>query len=353
MPLGNPGDDHGFLERQTCPRDWTHGIQRQLLGIALSPATEPRLFRILGLEDSCVSNIASINDPEALDRTIQLFRPEVIFHLAAQALVRASYDDPIGTYETNVVGVVRLLEGVRRLTSVRSVVVVTSDKCYENREQIWGYRERDPLGGTIPIGASKGAAEIVARSMQRSFFKPFAPGGHSARIATVRSGNVIGGGDWSHDRLVPDIVRGILGDRTEIHLRNPNSIRPWQHVLEPLSAYLRIAEMLATGENAVDEAWNIGPNPGDARTVLDVARALIAAFGKGTIIFDTVSPRPHETHTLALDCTKANRRLDWHPRLLFEDCIRMTADWYLAWHRDVDMAAFTRSQLTHFERLGT
>jgi len=330
---------------------WLREMGAEVAGIGLPPSSQPSLFDLLQIQDHCLSTIGDINELGVLDSLIRSFEPEVIIHMAAQALVRQSYVDPVGTYETNVVGVVRLLDSARRSTALRSIVVVTSDKCYENREQIWGYREGDHLGGHDPYSGSKGAAEIAAQSMQRSFFRPFAKDGHPARIATVRAGNVIGGGDWSVDRLVPDIVRGILTDNGEVFLRNPGAIRPWQHVLEPLSAYLRIAELLETGPQSVDEAWNIGPDFDDMRTVADVTQALIKAFGKGRIVTRPIPGQPHEANLLTLDCTKAKIKLKWQSRLHFEDCVRLTADWYSAWYGGSDVAAFTRLQLAQFEEM--
>lgn len=330
---------------------WLTQMGAEVIGVGLAPASDPSLYGILGLAEHCQSTLADINQPGVLADLITRTAPEVVIHMAAQALVRASYDDPIGTYETNVMSVVRLLDAVRHSASVRSVVIVTSDKCYENREQIWGYREGDSLGGHDPYSSSKGAAEIAARSMQLSYFQPFVAHGHPARIATVRAGNVIGGGDWSPDRLVPDVVRGLLGPQGSVEIRNPQSVRPWQHVLEPVSAYLDVAERLATAPQGIDEAWNIGPDSADTRAVIDVASALIKAFGVGDLVCAPVASGPHEANLLTLDCTKARIKLGWHPRLGFDGCVRWTADWYVAWSRGADMAEFTRSQIAEFENL--
>lgn len=330
---------------------WLAELGAEIVGIGLAPSSSPNLYDLLGLADRCQSTIGDINQPGALAAPIDRFHPEIVIHMAAQALVRPSYDDPIGTYETNVLGVVRLLDAVRRSDSVKSVVVVTSDKCYENREQIWGYREGDAMGGHDPYSSSKGAAEIASQSMQRSFFQPFVPKGHPARIATVRAGNVIGGGDWSQDRLVPDIVRGLLGTSGRVELRNPNAIRPWQHVLEPVAAYFDIAERLTTSPDGIDQAWNIGPDLRDTRAVGDVASAMAAALGKGLVVSKPVSDGPHEANLLTLDCTKARIRLGWQPRLGFESCVRWTADWYAAWDQRQDMTEFTRAQIGEFKNL--
>ena len=330
---------------------WLAELGAEIAGIGLAPASSPNLYDLLGLAERCQSTIGDINAPGALTALVDGFRPEIVIHMAAQALVRPSYDDPIGTYETNVMGVVRLLDAVRRGDSVKSVVVVTSDKCYDNVEQIWGYRETDAMGGHDPYSSSKGAAEIAAKSMQLSYFQPSVPNGHAARIATVRAGNVIGGGDWSRDRLVPDIVRGLLGAAGTVELRNPNAIRPWQHVLEPVAAYLEIAERLVTGPEGMDEAWNIGPDSGDTRAVADVASAMAEALGKGKVVNKPMSDGPHEANLLTLDCTKARIKLRWQPRLGFDGCVRWTADWYAAWDSGQDMAAYTRSQLFAFKGL--
>jgi CDP-glucose 4,6-dehydratase len=327
---------------------WLAEMGAVVTGLSLAPKSKPNLFGLAKIEDLMTSVIADINDQATLGKTMSSSQPEIVFHLAAQALVRESYQDPVGTFATNVGGVVTLLDAVRRMPSVQGVVVVTSDKCYENYEWARGYREDDRLGGRDPYSASKGCAEIAARSMQMSYFAPFVSGGHPARIATVRAGNVIGGGDWSDDRLVPDLVRGCLGATGEVRLRNPGAVRPWQHVLEPLGVYLEIAERLATAPEGIDEAWNIGPDAGDDRAVITVAEAMVAALGTGTIISDSERTGPHEAHLLRLDCEKARTKLGWQPRLRFEDSIRLTADWYAAWKAGKDMAAFTRRQIAAF-----
>jgi CDP-glucose 4,6-dehydratase len=330
---------------------WLAEMGAGVTGLALPPREHPNLFELAGVAGQLSSAIADINDQPALDRALRASEPEIIFHLAAQALVRESYQDPVRTFATNVGGVVTLLDSVQRTPSVRAVVIVTSDKCYDNREWVWGYRENDRLGGRDPYSASKGCAEIAARSMQMSFFAPFASNGHPARIATARAGNVIGGGDWSNDRLVPDIVRGCLGSSGEVRLRNPNAVRPWQHVLDPLGAYLDIAERLATAPDGIDEAWNIGPEASENRPVLDVAEAMIAALGAGKVVCEGAGNGPHEAKLLQLDCEKARTRLGWRPRLKFDDSVKFTADWYVAWKQGRNMSAFTRSQIAAFEAM--
>lgn len=331
---------------------WLAKMGAEVTGYAHAPSHAPNLFTLCRLETRIASIIGDINDRARLAQVMADTRPEIVLHLAAQALVRASYDDPISTFATNVTGVVTLLDVVRHTPGVAAVVIVTSDKCYDNKEWVWGYREADRLGGRDPYSASKGCAEIAAQSMQRSFFQPFVPGGHSARIATVRAGNVIGGGDWSADRLVPDIVRGCLGREGTVRLRSPASVRPWQHVLEPLGAYLTLAERLATAPDGMDEAWNIGPDAGDDRPVIDVAQAMVGALGTGRIVIEENPSGPHEARLLRLDCAKAKARLGWQPRLRFADTIHLTADWYAAWHQRADMATVTDTQIEAYAARG-
>jgi CDP-glucose 4,6-dehydratase len=321
-----------------------------VVGVALKPATTPNLFELIAIQQHVRSFFIDINDRPVLERIFAERRPEIVLHLAAQSLVRSSYQRPIETFATNVVGVVTLLDVVRLTPGVRAVVVITSDKCYENREWIWGYRENDALGGRDPYSASKGCAELATKAMRKSFFAPYVPEGHPARIATVRAGNVIGGGDWAEDRLVPDIVRGCFGPQETVTLRNPDSVRPWQHVLEPLSGYLEIAERLATAPEGIDEAWNLGPEPSDDRSVCDVAEAMIAALGCGRVVQAPANHR-HEAQLLRLDCAKAKMYLNWRPRLRFNSAIDMTSSWYKAWHNGEDMIDFTRSQIANYTQL--
>ncbi|MFM2355001.1 MAG: hypothetical protein RLZZ528_737, partial [Pseudomonadota bacterium] len=287
---------------------WLSRMGAEVTGYSLASETEPNLFGLLSLP-GLRSVIADLNDRAALDRALAEARPQVILHLAAQALVRRSYRDPVETFASNVLGTVQLLDAARSCPDLRAVVVATSDKAYENVEQVWGYRETDPMGGRDPYSASKGACEIAARSMALSFFAPH--GAHPARVATVRAGNVIGGGDWSEDRLIPDIVRGCLGAAGSVTLRAPNSVRPWQHVLEPVRGYLMVAERLHAGEDAVAEGWNFGPERRDERAVIEVAGAIVAALGQGRIVIDEAQATVHEAKLLRLDCTKARIGLGW------------------------------------------
>lgn len=315
--------------------------------LSLAPSGTMSLYDQLGIGNRVRSVIADINDRPKLDQLLSDAQPDVVFHLAAQALVRASYRDPVNTFASNVLGTVQLLDALRE-TDARAVVVVTSDKAYENREWPWGYRETDELGGHDPYSASKGATEIAVRSLRRSYFAPYAHEGHPARIATVRAGNVIGGGDWSEDRLVPDIVRNCLKDEGIIELRNPTSIRPWQHVLDPLAFYMDLAERLCIAPDGFDDAWNIGPDSSDSHSVRAVAEAMIKALGRGRLISRTAVGAPHEAGFLTLDCAKARSAFGWRPRWNFETAIQHTADWYAAWARGEDLVAVSRAQLVAF-----
>lgn len=339
----------GFKGAWLCA--WLDGLGAQISGFALPPRSTPSMHELIGLSTADSSHIFDINDRTRLANLLAQSQPDVVFHMAAQSLVRLSYKDPVETFATNVVGTVTLLDAIREIPSVQAIIVVTSDKCYENHEWVWGYRENDRLGGRDPYSASKGCAEIAARSMQKSFFAPYAPGGHPARIATVRAGNVIGGGDWSEDRLVPDIVRGCLGPSREVRLREPGAVRPWQHVLEPLRGYLEIAERLVEAPDGVDEAWNFGPEQDLERPVHDLARAMVAALKQGEIVLDRDPNAPHEARQLRLDCAKAHAGLGWRPLLSFDETIRLTAEWYLAWTKEADMRAFTQAQISKYMNL--
>ena len=324
-----------------------HEVGADVLGYALAPASEKNHFDLLGLQDSIQHIEADIRDDKKLKSTMCDFQPEFVFHLAAQALVRPSYDDPRLTFETNVMGSVNLLEAVRACDSVRSLVYITSDKCYENLEWVWGYRENDRLGGHDPYSASKGAAEIAFSAYARSFFFDRSELG----AATTRAGNVIGGGDWAVDRIIPDCIRAINSNKP-IHIRNPIATRPWQHVLEPISGYLLLAARLY--DNPVEHAgaWNFGPPSSEVRTVLQVAEHIVGRCGQGTITTDVVEKKHHEAQLLQLNCDKAHQYLDWYPRWDVEHTLNMTSDWYKEVHDGADAKDVTRKQLkAYFQEL--
>lgn len=311
-------------------------------GYALAPPTSPNLFDIAHVMNVMQSRIADIRDSATLTKQLQDFAPEVVFHLAAQSLVRESYATPIETFDVNTMGTVRLLEAVRQTPSVRAVVVVTSDKCYENRETGQHYREGDTMGGHDPYSASKGCAELATAAYGRSFFQP---GVSLASIASARAGNVIGGGDWAKDRLLADIARGLTAGQ-DVIIRRPNAVRPWQHVLEPLHGYLRVAEHLLESGPLPWEGWNFGPDKGSEQTVETVARMACMLWGRA----DALKLRPdpnalHEATLLQLDSTKARTSLGWHPRWDFEATMQNTVEWYRRFADGQDMRDFTLAQI--------
>jgi CDP-glucose 4,6-dehydratase len=328
---------------------WLHKLGAEVTGLSLEPENSCNLWSMFNL-NGVRSIIVDINDQQAITAAIVECQPQIVFHLAAQSLVRRSCREPAQTFATNVSGTVNVLCAVAQCESVLSVVCATSDKCYENVEQIWGYRETDPMGGCDPYSASKGAAELAIASIRQSFFAPFIPDGHKAGIAAVRAGNVIGGGDWSEDRLVPDIVRGCLGEAGSVTLRAPNSIRPWQHVLEPLRGYLMIAENIARGQLGFAESWNFGPEKSDERTVIEVASAIVKALGKGEINIEDDTADLHEANTLRLDCTKSRVKIGWIPAMTFRDCIAFTADWYAGWAEGADAGDLCRAQIIKYQK---
>lgn len=299
---------------------WLQMLGAKVTGVALSPDQTPNHWDLLGLD--MPDHRVDIRDSAGLTRLVTQASPEIVFHLAAQSLVRRSYSEPLKTWSTNVMGTANLLEACRSTKSVRAIVIVTTDKCYENREWVWGYREVDRLGGHDPYSASKAATELVVDSYRKSFFNSIA----FPLVATARAGNVIGGGDWSEDRLIPDLVRAASkGDSVEI--RSPQSTRPWQHVLESLSGYLLLGQGLYEGKGGYADAWNFGPDSEGNRTVSDVLRGMKAEWS-ATTWHVTQQQQPHEATLLQLDCTKAHQRLAWRPVWSFDRALKATASWY-------------------------
>lgn len=341
LVTGHTGFKGGWLSL------WLHMLGAEVRGVALPAGEGPSLFTALGLNELVDHRIADIREESSFRAETGDFSADIVFHLAAQSLVRPSYDDPLGTLGTNVMGTATVLEQVRRTPSARGVVVVSSDKCYENNEWAWPYREIDPMGGADPYSASKGCTELVAACYRRSFFND--PEG--CQLASVRAGNVFGGGDWSLDRLVPDIVRANLSG-TPVIIRNPASVRPWQHVLEPLSGYLELGARLLSGEASdFAEGWNFGPSADAFVRVEDLARGMQAAWGDDAapIEFGQRAGDPHEAGMLTLDSSKAQQRLGWRPRLTTAQAIGMTADWYRAdAEGQADMRAFTELQIARY-----
>ena len=323
---------------------WLLSLGAHVTGYSLEPPTDPSLFEKLDLAGRIDHHIGDVRDLPHLQDVMAAARPEVVFHLAAQPLVRLSYAEPVETFEVNVMGSVNVLEAARHTPSVRAIVNVTSDKCYENREWEFAYRENDSLGGYDPYSASKGAAEIVTAAYRQSFFSD--PAG--ASVATGRAGNVIGGGDWALDRIVPDCVRA-LSAAEPIVVRNPEAVRPWQHVLEPTSAYLWLASRLFADGHDVEGSWNFGPLSGGNLNVREVVERVIDEWGSGTWVGpETGAPPVHEAHFLKLDCAKAADVLRWHPTWTAADALRETTSWYRRLHQGESAATLTADCLERY-----
>ena len=307
---------------------WLQRMGAVVCGIAREPATEKDNYVLSHIGPKLDADItADIRNGHLIKEIITEWKPDIIFHLAAQPLVRLSYDFPLDTFETNVIGTINIMEAMRVTPSVRVGVMITTDKCYENREQMQGYREDDPLGGYDPYSASKGAAEIAIASWRRSFFNPDRWEEHGVSLASVRAGNVIGGGDWAKDRILPDCIRALEAGKA-VEIRSPKAVRPWQHVLEPLSGYLLLAQRMWEQPKDYCEAWNFGPDSQGVATVWDVAQEVIANYGRGELK-DASNPNdPHEAQLLTLNIEKARKRLQWRPRLTLKESIGMTVDWY-------------------------
>ena len=309
---------------------WLTSLGAIVKGYSLSPPTNPSLFKEAKIKDRIQSEINDIRNFSALYSSIQEFSPEIVFNMAAQPLVRDSYEKPVETFETNVMGTVNLLETALNCKSVKAVINVTTDKCYENNGWVWGYRETDPMGGSDPYSSSKGCAELVSAAYQASFYRQKRLG-----LATVRAGNVIGGGDWSRDRLIPDIINAFENNKPVI-IRNPNSVRPWQHVLEPLSGYLLLAEKLFVQPENFSGAWNFGPHNSDAREVKWIVEKLIESWPGSEWDLDP-SDSPHEANTLRLDISKVTALLDWHPTWTLENTLGKIVRWHRNWLMKKDM----------------
>lgn len=328
---------------------WLRRLGAEVHGYALAPPTTPSLFEVAHVGDMLASEVrGDVRDAERLATALAEARPELVFHLAAQPLVRDSYGDPVGTFATNVMGTANVLEAVRHVPSVLGVVVVTTDKVYENRESMHAYQESDPLGGRDPYSASKAATEIVAASYRASFYE--GAKAHGARIASARAGNVIGGGDWAADRLVPDALRA-FSTASPLLLRFPDSVRPWQHVLEPLSAYVMLAHRLFESDGQrFASSWNFGPSDGDDATVGDVARAMAKLWGENArVVCDASGDHPHEAGLLRLDSRRAHSELGWRPRWPLQKALAQTVAWHRAWQSGADMRGVCLEQIATYE----
>lgn len=331
---------------------WLQSLGADVCGFSLPAPTDPSLFDAAKVAEGMTSIEGNICDLAALQTAMADHQPDIVIHMAAQPLVRYSYQNPVETYATNVMGTVNVLEAIRHVDSVRVGVMITTDKCYENREWVWGYREDEPMGGHDPYSSSKGCAELVISAYRNSYFSPDTYNQHRVAIASVRAGNVIGGGDWALDRLIPDIMRAIQDNRP-VMIRNPHATRPWQHVLEPLGGYLCLAEQLWHSGADYAEGWNFGPNDDDAKPVSWIVNQLTQMWGDGASWEVDGGNHPHEANYLKLDCSKAKARLGWTPRTSLATALEWIVEFYRAYQNGEDMRATTLKQIQRFQSLST
>ena len=326
---------------------WLQKLGAEVVGYALEAPTSPSLFKLAKVDENMTSIINDIRNKEMLENTIKEYKPEIVFHLAAQPLVRKSYDNPIETFEINVMGTANLLDVTRSSEGVKVVINITSDKCYDNKEWLWGYRETDPMGGYDPYSCSKGCSELMTNSFRQSYFNK-----KNIYLASARAGNVIGGGDWAEDRLVPDIIKSLINNES-IYIRNPSAIRPWQHVLEPLNGYMMLAEAMWQHGDKYAEAWNFGPENNHVITVGEITERLTRMWLKNIEIKQESGNQPHEATLLRLDCSKAKLNLGWYTKLNLEDTLMWTIDWYKEFSlRNENMKKVTLNQIEIYESLG-
>ena len=313
---------------------WLHELGAEVVGVSLEPFSERDNFVLSGTGQKIHADIrADIRNGERMKDIFQEYQPEIVFHLAAQPLIRLSYEIPVETYHTNVMGTINILEAIRVTDSVKSGVMITTDKCYENKEQIWGYRENEPMGGYDPYSSSKGATEIAIASWRRSFFNPEQYEKHGKSIASVRAGNVIGGGDWALDRIIPDCIKALEADKP-IEIRNPKAIRPWQHVLEPLSGYMLLAKKMWDEPTKYCEGWNFGPRAESISTVWDIATKVIENYDRGELKDLSDTHAQHEAKLLMLDISKAKFQLGWEPKMNVNQTVALTVDWYKRYKKE-------------------
>ena len=327
---------------------WLQKIGATLVGYALEPPTNPSLFVAADVAHGMTSILGDVRDAEQVAEAFSKHQPEVVLHLAAQSLVHESYDDPVGTYATNVMGTVHVLEAARHTKSVQVVVNVTSDKCYENQEWLWGYRENEPMGGHDPYSNSKGCSELVTSAYRASFFNTE----DQPKLASARAGNVIGGGDWARARLVPDIMASITAGKP-VPIRNPNAIRPWQHVLEPLHGYLMLSEALMEQGTTMAEGWNFGPDESHSQPVSTIVETLTSGWGHGASWQADESYHPHEATTLKLDSSKARTRLGWEPKLTLDDTLAWIVSWHQAFVKGGNARDLTLADIERYEEFLT
>ena len=329
---------------------WLQKLNSNVIGFSKSIPTNPSLFELANIENGMTSIIGNVCNYDELEKTIKEYKPEIVIHMAAQAILRESYNNPIETYATNVMGTVNLLESIRKIGNVKVILNITTDKCYEPNESSKGHLETDRLGGYDPYSNSKACSELVTASFRNSFFNPKEYQKHGISLASCRAGNVIGGGDWGKDRLIPDIMRGILNNEV-IKIRNPNSIRPWQHVLDPLNGYLTLVEKLWSSGSEFSEGWNFGSAENNDKPVKWIVEKLTGQYSKDIRSDVDNSANPHEENYLRLNCTKANFRLDWMPKLNLEQGLEWITEWYKQYEQNNNMRAITEQQIEKFEKL--
>jgi CDP-glucose 4,6-dehydratase len=327
---------------------WLQSLGAEVTGFSLAPDTVPNLFTLARVSEGIRSIIGDVRDQHAISQAIELARPEIIFHMAAQPFVRYSYTHPVETYATNVMGTIHVLEAVRNVPSVKTVLVVTTDKCYENREWVWGYREIDAMGGHDPYSSSKACVELVTAAYRNSYFSSNQQAKREVGLASVRAGNVIGGGDWAAERLIPDIIRAVVRNEPVL-IRFPQAIRPWQHVLEPLCGYLTLAAKLSKDRVRYGEGWNFGPEDFDIKSVKWVVENLTEHWGEGASWTLDENSQPHEASILKLDSSKARSLLGWNPLWRLDQSIERVVDWYKAARRGEDMRAFTLAEIEAYQ----
>jgi CDP-glucose 4,6-dehydratase len=329
---------------------WLDALGAKVTGVALDPPTQPNLFQQAGITATIRSVLADVRDYPRLKSAVDECRPEVVIHMAAQSVVRRGYDDPIETYSSNVMGTVHLFEALRQLRHPCTVVNVTSDKCYENRESLWGYRENEPMGGHDPYSNSKGCAELVTSAYRDSFFSPANVRQHGIALASARAGNAVGGGDWTSDQLIPDLMRAFLAGHP-CEIRNPCAVRPWQFVLEPLRGYLMLAERLSQDPSAFASGWNFGPPDSDARPVSWIANKLAHSWGNAASWHHDETVHPHEANFLKLDASKARALLHWQPVLPLSQALDWIVEWYRKFQTGADLRRLTFAQIERYEAL--
>lgn len=328
---------------------WLHILGAEVIGYALNPPTDPSLFQICKIDKLVTSITADVRNGELLNKVMPEVCPEIVIHMAAQSLVRESYKNPVETYSTNVMGTVNFFEAVRNCKCVKAVINVTSDKCYENKEWIWSYRENDPMGGYDPYSSSKGCAELVTNAYLKSFFNPDNYKEHGISLASVRAGNVIGGGDWAEERLIPDCVRSLVENKPLV-IRYPDAVRPWQHVIEPLYGYLLLAQRLYQDGSAFASGWNFGPNDEDVKPVRWLVERITEMWGDNALWTVEQGNKPYEAHFLKLDCSKAKSKLGWYPQWDLTVALEKTVEWYKAFKNQKNMLDITSEQIRSYEK---